>query len=65
MSEPARTHEDEVFVSRAVEAAIRIGLLVVLVGFCLEILRPFVVVVLSVSLVLPLTRMRLPLSWAP
>ena len=46
MSESARAHEDEIFVSRAVEAAIRIGLLLLLVAFCIEILRPFVVVVL-------------------
>jgi predicted PurR-regulated permease PerM len=42
----SRSQEDEVFVSRAVEAAIRIGLLVALLAFCLAVLRPFVVVVL-------------------
>ncbi len=45
-SQSSLGREDEVFVSRAVEAAIRIGILLLLVAFCIEILRPFVVVVL-------------------
>jgi predicted PurR-regulated permease PerM len=38
--------EDETFVRRATEAAIRIAVLFVLVVFCYDIIRPFVVVVL-------------------
>jgi hypothetical protein len=38
--------EDRVFVNRAVEAAIRIGLLAALVLWCFRIISPFVMPVL-------------------
>jgi hypothetical protein len=34
--------EDKQFVARALEAVIRIGLVVLLAGWCFEIVRPFV-----------------------
>ena len=40
---PQSTSNDQLFLSRAVEATIRIGLLVALVAWCFEIVRPFVV----------------------
>jgi predicted PurR-regulated permease PerM len=40
---PQPTSDDQRFLSRAVEATIRIGLLVALVAWCFEIVRPFVV----------------------
>jgi len=39
----AKTSDDQVFLSRAVEATVRIGLLVALVAWCFAIVRPFVV----------------------
>lgn len=46
MSDAETTRDDQLFVTRAVEAAIRIGLLALLLLFCVEILRPFVIPVL-------------------
>jgi predicted PurR-regulated permease PerM len=45
---PQNIADDQVFLSRAVEATIRIGLLIALLAWCFEILRPFV----------------LPMAWA-
>lgn len=45
---PQAQSDDEVFLSRAIEVAIRIGLLVALAAWCFDILRPFV----------------LPIAWA-
>lgn len=41
MTEATRQEESGLFVSRMVESAIRIGLIVLLVAWCLDIVRPF------------------------
>jgi len=46
MNRSPRDVDDEEFVRRAVEAAIRIGLIVILVGWCFTIVRPFVTAIL-------------------
>ncbi len=43
MSTPNRAEEDKAFVNRALEATIRIGLVVLLLAWCFEIVRPFVI----------------------
>ena len=40
-----RTQEREEFVGNALEAVIRIGVLLVLVGWCFDIMRPFVSII--------------------
>jgi predicted PurR-regulated permease PerM len=46
MENTARTEENQIFVQRAVEAAIRIGLLAALAWWCLAIIKPFIMPVL-------------------
>ncbi len=43
MANIAETLKDRIFVRRALEAAIRIGLVVLLVAWCFEIVKPFIV----------------------
>jgi predicted PurR-regulated permease PerM len=45
MTDFTRTQEREEFVGNALEAVIRIGVLLVLVGWCFDIMRPFVSII--------------------
>lgn len=43
MSTPTPVTDDKVFLSRAIESSIRIGLILILVLWCFQIVRPFIV----------------------
>ena len=46
MSNPSRAEEDRIFQERALDAAIRISLLALLVLWCFNIIRPFIMPIL-------------------